>query len=452
MITGCLSLIKGCLTAGMLLGMLTLTDTGVLSAESQFGCANLATNREMPALEGKGGYFFRIQPDLRMHIPMADLAVEDLGRLARALHNRGTTLIYLPVPPKAATMPDLLPDDARLYGFDPQVARQVYKDLVAKLRSNDIVAVDLLGPLTNSPDHIPYFFQADFHWTAEGARRAAAAVAEVIVNDSNYANAATSKFETIKSDNVRFVSAMRRQLQRSCVENLPEAVTPTYVTKEISDDTVPLDIFGNAENSPDTISLVGTSFSDVPEFNFAGFLAQGTSLRVRNLAISGGNQFAAISSYLTSQAFLDDHPRFLIWENPVYNNIAQFGRGPLDELVAAVEGSCLPVSPSAVHLVSPTEMSINLKAIDVQDDDVILADSGNEESRSVSLRFEQGSGRSQVRTVERPSRFRPTGRFYIPIANYHMDGFSTVDVLFDRPGDVPATISLCRGSIWSAVK
>ncbi|MEO8685475.1 MAG: alginate biosynthesis protein, partial [Devosia sp.] len=386
------------------LGATTLSSQAL---ESSYGCTNLDHNRTIPTLEGVDGNFFRIQPDLRMYFPTNDVLIGDLGRLSEALAARGTTLVYVPVPPKGMTMPSMLPAESRLYGFDPVVARRVYEGTIAKLRAGGILTVDLLEPLTNSDPAVELFFKADFHWTSAGAQRAAQAVAATIRQDSAYASLATSKFTTTPTGPEHFVSAMRQLLQKSCVDALPEPMTDTFQTVEVVDPNAAVDIFGNG--GADTISLVGTSFSEVAQFNFAGFISQDTGLNVRNLAISGGNQFASISSYLTSKNFAEDQPKYLIWENPIYNNLAQFGDGPLNELIAAVTGGCDPIPASAFHLDAADEVSVDLSDSSLANADMLLAEAGSSETRELSLTFTDASGRLRTQDVQRPDRFRASG-------------------------------------------
>lgn len=431
------------------LASMALGATGMapLAGESSYGCSNLERNRSIPALEGAGGNFFRIQPDLRMYFPMNDALIGDLARLSDALALQGTTLVYLPVPPKGMTMPDFLPDEARLYGFDPEVARRIYQSTLVKLRDAGVMTVDMLTPLTNTDPAVDLFFKADFHWTTAGAQRAAQAVASAIAEDADYAGLVTADFETAPAGPEQFVSAMRKLLQKSCVDALPEAMTETYRTVEVVDADAVVDIFGS--NGADTISLVGTSFSEVAQFNFPGFISQYSGLNVRNLAISGGNQFASISSYLTSKSFAEDRPRYLIWENPIYNNLAQFGDGPLDELVAAVSGNCAPVAASALHLLSDDEVSVDLRDASLAEAGMVLAESGSSESRELTLTFTDLAGRARTQNVLRPPRFRTSGRFFIPIDSFSADGFSTLSIRFDRPGAGQAVISACKANLES---
>jgi alginate biosynthesis protein AlgX len=237
---------------------------------------------------------------------------------------------------------------------------------------------------------------------------------------------------------------MRQLLQKSCVDSLPEPLTETYETVEVVDPTAAVDIFGGS--GADTISLVGTSFSEVGQFNFAGFISQFSGLNVRNLAISGGNQFASITSYLTSKSFEEDKPRYLIWENPIYNNLAQFGEGPLDELLTAVAGGCNPVPQSALQLVADNELSIDLLDGSFADAGMLLAEAGSLESRQIQLTFTDPTGRVRTQSVMRPERFRASGRFFVPISNYSADGFSTLSIRFDRAGATSAVISACTSN------
>ena len=93
------------------------------------------------------------------------------------------------------------------------------------------------------------------------------------------------------------------------------------------------DIFGSGDQA--TIALIGTSYSDKPISNFAGYIEHWTGVPLDNYSISGGNQFGSILSYITSREFQEQRPRFLIWENPIYNNLGQYGDAPWAEIVAS---------------------------------------------------------------------------------------------------------------------
>lgn len=253
---------------------------------SQFGCKGLQTNKDLPALEGKDGVFFRIQSDLRMDHRMSDAAIAQLAALSRELASQGTLLVYLPVPTKGLAMPQSLPADAALFGFDPERATQVFEDLIDRMSDAGVMAVNAVPQMRALPSETPPFFAADFHWTGYGARAAAQAIAERLSQDPSYQALPKSEFVSTPQGQERAFSGMRRVLQNNCHDALPQAVTMRFATeKQSGESDGALDLFGATQT--DAIALVGTSFSDSEINNFAGFISEATGLDVVNFALTG---------------------------------------------------------------------------------------------------------------------------------------------------------------------
>lgn len=431
------------------LGILPLLPpaiTATQAAESAFGCKGIDTNRELPSVEGKDGFFFRIFADLRMQHPMSDQVVAQLGQLAAALKERGTTLVYAPIPTRGQTLPTFLPDEAKLYGFDKDVAAAVYKDQIARLRAQGVVAVDLLEALASTDSENPPFFRSDFHWTSDGARLAAQAIGATIKGLPDYAEVTPTEYQTTRVGEELAVSGMRRTLQAYCALSLPPVVTKAFETVEVASAEAAADIFGTSspEGGADEIALVGTSFSDAEVPNFSGFLAEYASLPVSNQAITGGNQFGAIVSYLTSRNFTETRPRYLVWENPIYNNLAQFGVGPMTELIAAARNDCTPIDRAAIKGGENNTLEVDLSSVRIDPKQVLLADAGDDGSRDVVFSFETADGKTMSQEVHRGDRFRGTGRFFIPLESLASIDLSKVVISFDRANTDNAAVSLCN--------
>ncbi len=420
-----------------------------LAAGSAFGCKHLEDNPNLPSVEGRDGFFFRIFADLRMQHPFTDDTVEQMGRLAEALAAHGTTLLYVPIPTKSMTLPTFLPEEAKLFGFDEKVAVAVYDDQVKRLRDKGVTAVDLLSALRTTDGSNPPFFRSDFHWTSNGARAAAKAIGDIIKAMPAYADVTPVHYETRATGAELAVSGMRRTLQAYCVLNLPPVVSTAYETIEVASADASLDIFGDSGGDEtsgprDEIALAGTSFSDAPVPNFAGFLAQYASMPVANMAITGGNQFGAITSYLTSREFQRNRPKFLVWENPIYNNLAQFGTGSITELIAAARNDCAPVGHSRTVDPAAGTYVASLESTSIAPTQVLLADAGDNGSRDVVVNFESTDGRTFTREIHRGDRFRGTGRFYIPLESLDSLEIKKVSITFDRLSEETAAISLCN--------
>ena len=132
-----------------------ISASPALAANSAFGCKHLEDNPTLPSVEGRDGFFYRIFADLRMQHPFTEDTVAQMGKLAEALKARGTTMLYVPIPTKSVTLPTFLPDEAKLFGFDEDVAVAVYEDQVKRLNAKGVITVDLLSALHASVSSRP---------------------------------------------------------------------------------------------------------------------------------------------------------------------------------------------------------------------------------------------------------------------------------------------------------
>lgn len=434
------------------LGLLCVTlliDAGALignaARASDFGCAGLEQNALVASIEGSEGYFFRILSDIRMQHQLSDHTAVELGRLAHALEAAGTTLVYVPIPPKSLVLPRYLPDRAAELGFDYDIAVAAHQELLRKLRQQGVVTVDILPALRDTGTAHPPFIKADFHWTAWGAAAAASEVASVIRQLPGSDALKTASFETHSSGRQAIISTMRRRLQASCLSSLPAAEMDAFETVEIvRDDASGQDIFGGAETSGKAV-LVGTSFSDLPSANFAGFLSQELSSAVENYALSGGNQFGSITAYMTSSAFLESRPRFLIWENPVYNNLGKYGDAPLKELTAAAASNCNAVPITQGPEIEGNVLSLSVDRGALSSSAVISAYAGNQASRQALLRLAMEDGESIETRIVRPLRASSSGRYFFALDG-RMKPIKTLQIAFDDLSPGRADVVICSAS------
>ena len=412
---------------------------------SDFDCAGYEFSTALPSVEGKDGVFFRTFADLRLQHPMDQRTIDQLGRLAAVLKDNGTTLVYVTIPAKSQVMLDYLPEHVKDYGFDPELAQMIYTDIITRMSAVGIIAPDVMTALQGvNGDETP-FFGADFHWTSQGARAAAQAIADLIKADPAYSDLAPATYESAPLGKQVAFSGMRRSLQSFCKTALPPTETMAYKTTLVaaaSGDDSGLDIFAGSSAAVPAV-LVGTSFSDSAINNFAGFLTEFTGLDIVNYAITGGNQYGAMTSYMTSDEFKAQRPRFLIWENPIYNNLAQNGSEPLEELIAAAGTSC--TTALTTTKVDDYTLSASLAGIKAHPDDAIFADYGAEGSRIASFELQTTDGITRKSKIERATRLRGTGNFYLGLSPFRHPGFTQVSVRFDRPVTDATQISFCTG-------
>jgi alginate biosynthesis protein AlgX len=437
---------------GGVLAALTLCSTSAAWAQasaepsSAYGCRNLEEISELQMIEGKDGMFFRILADLRLQHAFTDQTADNLAAMAKALEQKGTTLIYVPLPTKSQVLPELVPARAALYGFDADIAVQIYSDVIHRLSERGVAAVDIASPMRE--DNINgfgehSFFQSDFHWTAHGASVAAKAIADRMKQLPAFGDVTPVQFnmEEVKPDPE--YSSMRELLQKHCISNVPTVTAHAYRAvraEETSTDGASMDIFGGGDEA--TIALIGTSYSDKPISNFSGYLEHWTQVPVDNYSISGGNQFGSILSYITSREFQEQRPRFLIWENPIYNNLGQFGAAPWKEIIAASLGECSP--PLTTASVDGKTVEADLAQIKLSGNDVLLADIGSDTSRNVTFKFTGADGQTRTRAMDRGDRLRSTGRYYFSLGGFPAGSFSKVAVSFDAPVGEDTSLSVCK--------
>ena len=432
-------------TLGVALALGLAPFVAMADTANGYGCSAYEFSTSLPSVEGKDGVFFRTFADLRLQHPMDQRTIILLGRLAQVLKENGTTLVYVTIPAKSQVMIDYLPQHVEDYGFDPEMAQMIYTDIISRLAAVGIVAPDLMTALQNVKGDERPFFGADFHWTSQGARAAAQAIGTEIKASPAYADVTPSTFESKPVGKQVAFSGMRRSLQSFCKDPLPSTETMAYKTtpvESIAGDETAIDIFAGSDKAVPAV-LVGTSFSDSSINNFAGFLSEFTGLDIVNYAITGGNQYGAMTSYLTSDEFRNQRPRFLIWENPIYNNLAQNGSAPLEELIAAAGTSC--TDELATTKIDDYTLSASLAGLKVHPDDAIFADYGAEGARVASFALQTTDGITRKSKIDRSARLRGTGNFYLGLSPFRHPGFTNVSVRFDRPVTDATQLSFCTG-------
>lgn len=418
---------------------------------SAFGCANTEFAASA-SIEGRDGVFYRVQSDLRLQHPMSDIVVDELAELSRRLAEQGTTLVYVNVPTKGQAMPGYLPPEAKAYGYDAAMMQANYLDVVNRLTAAGVAAPDLMTAMLAAGPDEKVFFPADFHWTPTGARLAAEAIGKTIRSLPGYKDVTPLTFVSQKGARETAFSGLRRELQTFCKETLPPVEAVTWVTSQteatVADagDIFPegegggtLDIFGT-EAEGASLVLVGTSFSDSSINNFAGFLSEFSGIEVTNYAITGGNQFGSMTSYLTSREFAEKRPTFLVWENPIYNSLAQFGPLPMDELIVAAGAPC-DIATGATEKDGALVAEFAPGALKASD--ALLFDQGSDGARVATIRFETANGIHRSLRLERSDRLRATGRFFLKLAPYWQPDLTRIAVSFDRPLGKSSALTLC---------
>lgn len=472
--------------------MTTLLATGAtsLKAESTYGCIDLDGFQYMPSLEGLDGVFFRIFPELRNFHAFSDETVEDMARLSEVLRARGTTLVYAPIPPKSMVMTEHLPRRAFDYGFDPQLATTVYDDMVRRLREAGVVTANVRkGLVVGARGGEPYF-KTDYRLNALGAQLVAQTVATALSGVDE--NSVMFGVGSQPSGQVEIKSPMRDILQRHCSLELPRASTSTYdaammtaarngfdnpvlqrgrqatVTSNprTSSSRPAFDGSGSALSNESTFGsrqtagsalitsenfgrspvltqrreipvprpgiggnlvLVGTEYTATQEAGMAAAMQAYTGMSVTTYALEDGGAYGGISSYLTNGG---SDASVLVWENPVYNNLAQFGDQPMSELIASSNGSCsitIPLNMAA----GSTTATADLGRINQGNANTLFLDTDGADAKEVKFTFTGNNGFERTKFVTRRSETARSSRFFVTLTGLWIDGVRSVSIQSD---------------------
>lgn len=433
----CKFVMAGGLAAFVLPAMVTAA-----AAQSVYGCADLAGHHSMPSIEGHNGVFYRIDPDLHMFHSISDESVARLAHLSRALLAKGTTLIYIPVPARGLAMPDQLPQIALDYGFDVDLATTVYVDSLRRLRDAGIATADVRRALRVTTKQGLPFFATDPRLTPEGAQRMANTIAVTIGQSDGYGAIPKSQFATQTGQSLTLPSDMRSKLQRHCRINLPKVKALATVTTRTHARNQTPNSGERANTQHPNVALIGTDITGSPVSNLAGFLAQASGLNVLQYNVRDGGSFAAMSSYLTSLEFQNARPDFLIWTNPVENNLARYGDRPLRELAVAATDNCpiaLSVSPgNAIH-----SLRIDLDELDGHQSYSLFVDADGANASEARFDFTSYTGLLRQKTILRHPKQAKTGRFYMPMTGLWREGAISVEIALDVPFGAGTRVSAC---------
>ncbi|MGY3438853.1 MULTISPECIES: alginate O-acetyltransferase AlgX-related protein [unclassified Marinovum] len=409
-----------------------------VAAETLYGCSGLAGGHYMASVEGRDGVLFRIDPALKNDHPMEPETVEDLAQLTRTLAAKGTALIVVPVPEKSLAMPRFLSQDTVDFGFDYSLATTVFLDKLDRLHTAGVRVVDIRADMVRAdkvnPDGPLPYFKTDPRLTAEGARIAATAIAAAIAKVPGIDDLAKSRFESEATGTSVVDSPARLIRQRHCAEALPEAETETYRTTRTY----------TAEGAQGIIALLGSEYSDTPQANFAGFLAQESGLDVIQYSVPGGGAFAAISTYLTSAEFQSARPSILVWEFPQSEAPGLYDDQPMQELIAAAGGTCSLELEVQRDEDRPDRVSVDLAALDPEADYMLFVDSGGAPAWAARFAYSNDAGEIRHRDIDRHKAQVPTGRFYTPMTGLWPGGAASVEVTLDVPFGDKIEVRACQ--------
>lgn len=206
----------------------------------------------------------------------------------------------------------LLPSKARLYpkylGSRTWPAKRAALREVALKQLPPAMLIDALISLEQAKSSAPLFMRTDTHWSPAGAQAVAENVAAQVKDVPLIPGVFTTtlqKEENYRGDLARFVPTGWAQPYLG-----PEAEKLALWRTEAQGAA---DLFAEPEIS---VALVGTSYSAIEKWNFAGFLQQALQADVLNVADEGGGPMKPMRKFLKETDFSNTKIKLVIWEFP----------------------------------------------------------------------------------------------------------------------------------------
>jgi alginate O-acetyltransferase complex protein AlgJ len=209
----------------------------------------------------------------------------------------------------------VIPAKVRLYpeylgkNIVPACRTHVYDETVNAIASMGIRTQGLLPVMQAAPDKANLFLKTDTHWTPEGARMAAVAIAETMTEYKFPEKA----FKTGMGEDKIHEGDLLRYLPGVGDDKVKRDLLKGYTTDAEQAADASADLF--SQDIP-PVTLVGTSYSANPLWNFPGFLKEFLKADVLNMADEGLGPFTVMEKYLESKALQDTAPAVVIWEIP----------------------------------------------------------------------------------------------------------------------------------------
>jgi alginate O-acetyltransferase complex protein AlgJ len=223
------------------------------------------------------------------------------------LKDNNINLIVVPIPAKSRVLSTYL----RHHKL-PNYREKIYGDFQQFLMSHNITFVDTLSVFQKTqPTSI--YLKTDTHWTPEGARYAAHAVAHVSASTFPYLTYPATSYDLKIGEPKPHRGDLLRYVRAEPIESfwgiVPDQIRPYQAVSQDNSD----DLF--SDQTPGIV-LVGTSYSANPTWPFIDFLKESLGTDILNMSDEGKGPFEVMSSYLESDSYKNHPPKLIIWEIP----------------------------------------------------------------------------------------------------------------------------------------
>jgi hypothetical protein len=317
------------------------------AGEMLFQCKGLEEKSRMTSIavkmyQGYDGWFFR-EGDMENMYELSDNALSAFVRINAALRSQNIHLMLVPMLPRGIAGASFIPNGGVFSDmfYDPAFSAQQFHAMVQSLREAGIDTVDITEIKDKNPNFEwnNYYLKRDIHWTPEGAKVVASAVAQRIRSVAGD-TPDKAEFKTEKTGGVfpiRF--NMARALNEICQDKIPGESVTGYSTKR---DVDSLDaLLADDTSKRDLVHVVGTSFTDERmDFNFNGFLREALKHDVSGFSIAGGGLTQSIQGWTQNANGLKNKPQIVVWEYSDLQSALRSADYINDAVVPAIVGDC----------------------------------------------------------------------------------------------------------------
>ncbi len=193
----------------------------------------------------------------------------------------------------------------------PPCRKTLYADVRASLIKKGIAVTELLSVMQSFSSLKSLYLKTDTHWSPTGARLSAQETSKLVYAEFKDLSLNFDPFSSQAKD----VKILKGDLTvyMPGVSILSESFTSYVSDVSVSSTDTARNLFGDDVPS---VTLVGTSYSANPNWNFEGFLKEALKTDVINMADQGLGPLVVMDKYLQSDAWKNNPPRLVVWEIP----------------------------------------------------------------------------------------------------------------------------------------
>lgn len=236
--------------------------------------------------------------------------VAQIRGIVDALERKGIRTIILPIPAKAEVYGEHVPVALRSHVMQMATVSR-------ELDAHKLAWIPILYPLTAARLRgEETFFRTETHWTPDGAKVAASAVASWL--DAN----ALQKWPR---QDFQASAGARRALESDLESYLPlrphfsELLPPaeSYIPYKFNQTEVARDESALFSETANPVAIVGTSYSADDRWDFPGWLRVGLGTDIDNISEKGKGPFDPMARFMKMVESGKSGAKVVIWEMPV---------------------------------------------------------------------------------------------------------------------------------------